>query len=203
MGVLGASNRETLSLASSNAGLGGKLGRLDALGPGESAALVVDIVDVAAAVSVVGDGNLVGGLGVGGILPDVESALATADLGLVTVARVVARTISGLFGSNIIAAVADTVVGETSVAEGVALADGSALLDSHVSTADLGAHNQGRVPIGVATLAGEGGEAVGTGRKLIVGGSGERGQRQGRGDGHDRPVEGHAGIGPGEEDKLK
>lgn len=191
VGVLGSGNGEALGLASSNARLRGEGGGFDALGPGESTAQIVEIVDVAAAVSVVGDGDLAGGLGVSGILPDVEGALATAELGLVTIARVIARGVGGLVSSDLVTAVADTVVSETGIAESVALADGGTLLDSQVAAINLGAHNESCVSIGIAALAGERGVVVGTGGKLIVGGGGEGGQRQDRGSSHDRPAEGH------------
>lgn len=192
MGVFGSSDGETLSLASSNASLRSELGGLNALGPGESTAQSIGIIDIAAAISVVGDGDLAGGLGINGILPNVEGVLATAKLTLVTIARVVARGISGLLGSYLVTAVADSVVGKTGIAEGVALADRGTLFNSHVVARNRGAHDESGVPVGVAALTSEGGESVGTRGKLIVGGSGERGQRQGRGGCHDRPVEGHA-----------
>lgn len=89
-------------------------------GVGKGATKVLVVVDVAAGSVVVTDSNLVGSLGESGILQDGEEAVAAASLRLVTVAGKVALGVISLFTIDDVAAVADSVVGETSIAESIA-----------------------------------------------------------------------------------
>lgn len=153
--------------------------------------MTVEVVDVAATVCVVGNGDLAGGLGVGRVFPNVDSSLAAAELAVVTVARIVATGLGGLVTDNLITTVADAMESQTGVTETVALAYCSTLLNSHSVGVDCGAHNESSVSIVVAAFAGEWGVLIGTGWKLIVVGCGERSQGQGGGNSHQGAVEGH------------
>lgn len=94
---------------------------------------MIHVVIVATGRLVVGDGPGAGGVE-GGIGPDGESVLTTTDLGASAITRtgegtlviIDLRTVDG------VAAVADTIVLETSIAEAVTLALGNALLHRHL-----------------------------------------------------------------------
>lgn len=83
--VLGTSKGETHLLAGGETGLGGEGRGIEVNGIRQSATLL-RVIGVAAKRLVVVDGNVIGALGEGGILPDGKSVVSTASLRLVTCA---------------------------------------------------------------------------------------------------------------------
>lgn len=156
LGELDTGVGETLVVAGGDALVGGDIGDVNRVA---ESALFGGVIRVAALGEVVGCGDLLDALGKGGILPEGEGVGAAAGLRRVSRALVVALVDVDLLATLDVAAVADTPVGESSVAERVAwfvlvscwfpmpssessihtLANGSTLLYRHVVLVSRGA----------------------------------------------------------------
>lgn len=118
--ILGTSNGEASVLAGANTLLSCKSLSINVHRVRESAAKVLVVVDIASFSLVIIDRDLLRCLGVGWVLPEGESTRTTTGLRVIAVARQVALGVISLLAIYGVAAVADSIVSETGIAECIA-----------------------------------------------------------------------------------